>query len=108
MINPPEPTEQPQLSRWRVGHHVPINVYEGDRPVCQCHTATDALQIVKALNGRASLEFSLSAVISCAGTGIERGDRTLEDWLAQVLQVLVMGRDNAETERDRLRALVGL
>jgi len=35
---------------WRVGHKVPINVYEGDRPVCQCHTAEDALRIVRAMN----------------------------------------------------------
>jgi hypothetical protein len=30
---------------------VPINVYEGDRPVCQCHTAIDAKRIVDAMNG---------------------------------------------------------
>ena len=36
--------------RWRVGSKIPINVYEGDRPVCQCHTAIDAARIVKAMN----------------------------------------------------------
>lgn len=35
---------------WRVGKTVPINVYEGDRPVCQCHTAEDAKRIVRAMN----------------------------------------------------------
>jgi hypothetical protein len=35
---------------WRVGHKVPINVYEGDRPVCQCHTAEDAGAIVQGMN----------------------------------------------------------
>jgi hypothetical protein len=35
---------------WRVGLKVPINVYEGDRPVCQCHTAEDAQRIVSAMN----------------------------------------------------------
>jgi hypothetical protein len=35
---------------WRVGARVPLNVYEGDRPVCQCHTAADAFRIVTALN----------------------------------------------------------
>jgi hypothetical protein len=23
---------------WRVGSKIPLNVYEGDRPVCQCHS----------------------------------------------------------------------
>ncbi len=41
--------EQPP--RWRVGRNVPINVYdENGRPVCQCHTALDARQIVEAVN----------------------------------------------------------
>jgi hypothetical protein len=35
---------------WRVGTKVPINVYEGDRPICQCHTAVDAKRIVAAMN----------------------------------------------------------
>ena len=35
---------------WRAGSKVPINVYEGERPVCQCHTAADAARIVKAMN----------------------------------------------------------
>jgi|SRR5579863_7261394 len=35
---------------WRVGRKVPINVYDGDRPVCQCHTELDALNIVAAMN----------------------------------------------------------
>jgi len=35
---------------WRVGSKVPINVYEGDRPICQCHTAEDAKRIVAAMN----------------------------------------------------------
>ena len=38
------------MSRWRVGTHVPINVYDGDRPVCQCQTAVDAAKIVRAVN----------------------------------------------------------
>jgi hypothetical protein len=35
---------------WRVGKTVPLNVYEGDRPVCQCHAAEDAERIVQAMN----------------------------------------------------------
>lgn len=42
--------EQDRL-RWRVGAKVPINVYEGDRPVCQCQTAIDAALIVESVNG---------------------------------------------------------
>ena len=38
------------MSEWRVGSKVPINVYEGDRPICQCHTAIDAKRIVDAVN----------------------------------------------------------
>lgn len=35
---------------WRRGRQVPLNVYEGDRPVCQCHTPEDAAQIVACVN----------------------------------------------------------
>ena len=35
---------------WRVGGKVPLNVYDGDRPVCQCHNEVDALRIVAAMN----------------------------------------------------------
>lgn len=35
---------------WRVGTKVPLNVYEGDRPVCQCHSEADAKRLVEALN----------------------------------------------------------
>jgi hypothetical protein len=38
------------VSCWRVGHKVPLNVYKGDRPVCQCHNAEDAAAIVQAMN----------------------------------------------------------
>ena len=38
---------------WRVGSKVPLNVYDGDRPVCQCHSEEDAARIVAAMNGGA-------------------------------------------------------
>ena len=45
----PEPAEgAPQ--QWRVGGKVPLNVYEGDRPMFQCHTPEDAARIVALLN----------------------------------------------------------
>lgn len=46
---------------WRVGSKVPLNVYEGDRPVCQCHTAEDARRIVSAMNTK-----TISAAIEAA------------------------------------------
>ena len=38
----------------------------------------------------------IATVIAYSGVGIERKDRSLHDWLAQVLQVLVLGKSNAE------------
>jgi len=37
-------------SNWRVGRKIPLNVYEGARPVCQCHDTEDAAKIVAAVN----------------------------------------------------------
>jgi hypothetical protein len=42
------------MQRWRVGRKVPINVYEGERPVCQCHTPEMAQRIVDAMNATAN------------------------------------------------------
>ena len=39
-----------EMSVWRVGSKIPLNVYDGDRPVCQCHTPEDAARIVAAMN----------------------------------------------------------
>lgn len=44
------PSLQQPKQAWRTGRKVPINVYEGDRPVCQCQTALDAALIVVAVN----------------------------------------------------------
>lgn len=38
------------MNNWRVGGKVPVNVYDGDRPVCQCHNAEDAARIVTSIN----------------------------------------------------------
>jgi hypothetical protein len=38
------------VGNWRVGRKVPLNVYEGDRPVCQCHSEQDATRIMEAMN----------------------------------------------------------
>ena len=42
--------------KWRVGSQIPLNVYCGDRAVCQCHNAEDAAAIVAAMNGTAARE----------------------------------------------------
>ena len=38
------------MTMWRIGTKIPINVYDGDRPVCQCQTVMDARLIVAAVN----------------------------------------------------------
>jgi len=38
------------MPEWRTGRNVLVNVYDGDRPVCQCHTVADAKLIVRAVN----------------------------------------------------------
>lgn len=44
--------EQAEQGPWRVGSKIQLNVYEGDRPVCQCHSEEDAKRIVAACNGQ--------------------------------------------------------
>lgn len=50
-------------TKWRVGTKVPLNVYEGDRPVCQCHTAEDAARIVAAMTSVPQLRATLEATL---------------------------------------------
>lgn len=42
--------KDPMSPMWRVGATVKLNVYEGDRPVCQCHDEADAHSICQAVN----------------------------------------------------------
>jgi hypothetical protein len=54
---------------WRVGRKIPINVYDGERPVCQCQTAMDAKRIVEAMNRQAPYEVDrLRAILADVGT----------------------------------------
>jgi hypothetical protein len=48
---------------WRVGRKVRINVYCGDRPVCQCHNELDAREIVDGMNSTAERRRLLSEAI---------------------------------------------
>jgi len=54
--NHESPTAPVSSANWRVGRRVGINVYEGDRPVCQCHTVDDARRIVAAMNEATMIE----------------------------------------------------
>ena len=38
--------------KWRVGTKIKLNVYEGKRPVCQCHNKRDAKRIVDSMNSQ--------------------------------------------------------
>src|SRR4051794_8034131 len=48
---------------WRVGRKVPLNVYRGDRPVCQCHNELDAREIVDGMNLTAERRRQLSEAL---------------------------------------------
>ena len=50
---------------WRVGKTVTLNVYENDRPVCQCHNAEDAANLVAAMNGEVIVkdQYPISSVL---------------------------------------------
>lgn len=90
---------------WRVGSKVPINVYEGDRPVCQCHTAIDAKRIVDAVNAAAD---------SHPGTPLSDRVGTLPRWAQDFIHDVETKCDPAGdirtiTElRDTIRALEAL
>jgi len=69
-------------STWRVGGSVPLNVYDGNRPVCQCHTAEDTLLIVRSVNemkARRGSEETISETVDPAGSrgGILRAAQLL-------------------------------
>lgn len=59
---------------WRVGHRVPLNVYDGDRPVCQCHTPEDAARIVAAVNAGERSALRLSDAVESEGYRFRAGD----------------------------------
>lgn len=65
----------PERGKWRVGSKVPLNVYDGDRPVCQCHSFMDALDIVNAMNSRKPQPigvYDYDSLVACLRTGLER------------------------------------
>lgn len=79
--------------KWRIGARVRLNVYDGDRPVCQCHNEEDAARIVDALNSSNSastqrlvflgeLDLSVRATnCACSFVGGLSGNITTQDIL---------------------------
>lgn len=65
------------MSEWRLGRKVPINVYDGDRPVCQCHSEIDARTIVMAVNHckELSLQFPDNSLSDSARVSSQGEDR---------------------------------
>lgn len=56
----PDQTTEPQAAvPWRQGRRVPVNVYDGDRPVFQAHTVEDAELAVSSVNFRREFEESM-------------------------------------------------
>ncbi len=47
------------MSNWRVGSKVALNVYEGDRPMFQCHTPEEARRVVGLLSAVYDLQRKL-------------------------------------------------
>lgn len=48
------------MKLWRIGYIDPLNVYEGNRQVCQCNSALDARSIVLAMNRNVPEEINRS------------------------------------------------
>lgn len=91
--------------KWRIGTKIPLNVYDGDRPVCQCHSLMDAIDIVTAINLQAS-------VIEERNSAIADRDQALQSLLLAVrLKLKAQGEleeakrnvDILRLERDRCR-----
>jgi len=57
------------MSVWRVDQKIPLNVYEGDRLVCQCHAIEDAYRIAAAMNASIEAE-SLRSFWDCPNCGL--------------------------------------
>jgi hypothetical protein len=56
------------MREWRTGTNVKLNVYEGDRPVCQCHSQVDAERIIRAMNSGPELLEALKLARRCIAT----------------------------------------
>jgi hypothetical protein len=60
------------MREWRTGTKVKLNVYDGDRPVCQCHSQVDAERIIRAINSAPELLEALKLARKCIASAESR------------------------------------
>jgi hypothetical protein len=84
---------------WRVGAKIPLNVYDGDRPVCQCHSDQDARTIADAVNAVQSGSTTDPLLRENASLR-EQNRRLRADWLA-----MSAGNQELVDELARLRSV---
>lgn len=91
---------------WRVGSKVPLNVYDGDRPVCQCHNVGDAALIVDAMNGCEAQHAMLRAELQRLRSGASTEALETADWagVAELLEPTEPFTLRCETCRTEMRA----
>lgn len=72
--------------KWRVGSRVPLNVYKGMRPICQCHNREDAEEIVATMNfyNDQYVDSKRLVCLKCHGRGAIIVDRGLLEKAAAV------------------------
>lgn len=92
-----ERQQQDTRPQWRVGSKVPINIYEGDRPICQCHTAVDAKRIVAAVNGESVVQGDQPATRNGSFWVIERflNGKSFGYWAGDSSREFVLEIDHA-------------
>lgn len=91
------------MPRYRTGHRVPLNVYDGDRPIFQAHSEQDAERFVALMNIGERIETVTAAEIAqhiegafddlaakLALDGLPSG-RTVAEHLAPVVMAEVLG-----------------
>ncbi len=76
--------EEVSPAPWHQGSQVPINIYEGDRPICQTHTVADAKRIVAAVNRAVEQEVSpaQSEIARLRKEGL-RVDADADKWMSR-------------------------
>jgi hypothetical protein len=112
-----------QVSNWRVGGKVPLNVYHHDRPMFQCHTPEDAANIVHLLNLADSSEQTIQRLQEELDLKAQElsGQVDSDAWKAIIKYAYADGGDGARniynvtsefiamrSERDELRSQLAL
>jgi hypothetical protein len=109
MPNPEKSSETiEQRLRWRVGGKVPLNVYENDEPMFQCHTPEDAARIVAMLNAIEEVDDVL--VVNWVGPRVD-GDyrKALHDLVTRAIAIEndPQVSESAAKRKAELRAALG-